>query len=276
MAAEGAPAAELADLDLSELESWLAAEDAGACCAALYEHPGVRWVLGEELHPGGAATTRRAFEVIGLSEGDRLLDVACARGESALLAARERGCEVVGVDRGAGAIARAREEAERSGLHARASFEEADAAALPFGNGSFTAVICECSLSAFADKPRAAAEIARVLVPSGRVAISDVVVDPERLPAALQGPLAAIACVGDALDAEGYRRVLGDAGISIGRVESRDADAARLAARVEDRLRGARILGLPRAGEMVELARIARRAIDDGVLGYSIFGGVRA
>ncbi len=134
----------------------------------------------------------------------------------------------------------------------------------------------ECSLSAFADKAQAAAEIRRVLSPGGRVAISDIVVDPVGLPEALRGPLATIACVGDALDAAGYARLLESAGISVVAVESQNAAAARLAERVEDRLRGARLLGLPRGGEMVELARIARRAIDEGVLGYAIFSGVRA
>ena len=44
------------------LEELLPAAAVKACCAAVYEHPAVRWLLGGELHPGGAATTRRALD----------------------------------------------------------------------------------------------------------------------------------------------------------------------------------------------------------------------
>ncbi|MEO8091629.1 MAG: class I SAM-dependent methyltransferase [bacterium] len=277
MAAEPSPeVGELAGLGELDLDGLLGVGDVGACCATLYEHPGVRWLLGDELHPGGEATTRRALELVALDQGDRLLDVACGQGASALLAVRERDCEAVGIDRGEAALARARETAQSEGLAGRVSFQGADAGALPFPDASFSALLCECSLSAFADKARAAAEMRRVLAPGGRVAISDVVVDSVGLPQALRGPLATIACVGDALDAAGYARLLESAAIAVVAVESHDAAAARLAERVEDRLRGARLLGLARAGEMVELARVARRAIDEGVLGYATFSGVRA
>jgi arsenite methyltransferase len=189
--------------------------DVGACCAAVYEYPGVRWLLGGELHPGGEATTRRALELIALGPDDRLRDVACGAGTSVLLAARERGCEATGIDRGEEALAAAREAAEREGLAGRVDFQPADASELPFTEASFGALLCECSLSVFADKPRAVDEMRRVLQPGGRVAISDVVVDAERLPDALRGPLAAFACVGDALDAAGYEGLLSGAGFEL-------------------------------------------------------------
>ena len=71
----------------------LAAEELKSCCAATYAEPAVRWLLGGELHPGGEAATRRALELVMLGRGDRLLDVACGSGASALLAAREFGAK---------------------------------------------------------------------------------------------------------------------------------------------------------------------------------------
>jgi arsenite methyltransferase len=263
---------------LPRVDELLAAGDAKACCSALYEHPAVRWLLGDELHPGGEATTRRALALIGVGAGERLLDVASGTGASAILAAREFGCLVAGVDYGAEAVRGAQRAADAAGLCDRVGFIVGDAEALPFADGEYDAVLCECSLSSFPDKPRALAEIWRVLRPGGRLALSDVVVDRQRLPKELHGALAAFACIGEALSTQGYEKLLVEAGLHPIAVESRDEDAAALAGRVEDRLRGARLLGFDRAGgspvasgAVIGLAATARQAISDGALGYSIF-----
>jgi SAM-dependent methyltransferase len=64
-------------------------------------------------------------------------------------------------------------------------------------------VFTAATLCTFADKPRAMAEIRRVLRPTGRLALSDVVVDRPGLPPELDGALATVACVGEALSREG-------------------------------------------------------------------------
>jgi len=263
---------------LPDVDELLAGSDAKACCAALYEHPAVRWLLGDELHPGGEATTRRALELVGVEAGERLLDIASGTGASAILAAREFGCRVAGVDYGAEAIRGAQRAADAAGLCDQVGFIVGDAEALPFADGEFDVVLCECSLSSFPDKPRALAEIRRVLRPRGRLALSDVVVDRHRLPKELDGALAAFACIGEALSSRGYEELLVEAGLRPIAAESRDEDAAALAERVEDRLRGARLLGLDRAPDSpiaadaaIGLAATARQAISDGALGYAIF-----
>ena len=260
---------------LADLES---AAGLKRCCASVYEHPAVRWLLGDELHPGGEATTRRALELVGVRPGDRLLDVACGHGTSALLAARELGCRVVGLEYGQRAIDAASDAARAAGLHARVSFRHGDAEALPFESASFDAVLCECALCTFPDKPRAAHELRRVLRPGGRLALSDVVVEHSRLSAELRGPLAVLACVGAALSRSGYERLLAEAGLPVLVVEPRDGDAALLARRVHDRLRGARLLGVERVAgaplatsDAIDLLARAREAIRDGTLGYAIF-----
>lgn len=262
---------------LPDLAALLAEGERAACCAAIYEQPAVRWLLGDELHPGGEDATRRALDLIEIGPGRRLLDVASGAGTSALLAARERGCEVVGLEYGEGAVAGAREAAAADKLDDRVEFVRGDAGALPFADGEFDAVLCECSLCTFADKPRAAAEIARVLRPGGRLALADVVAEPGRLPAGFDGVLAAIACVGEAMPERGYRALLAEAGLDLLATESLDAEADALAGRIEDRLRGARLLGLDRlegspvgTADAIELVRAARRAITDGALGYAI------
>jgi SAM-dependent methyltransferase len=263
-------------------EAAVTSDELKACCASIYEHPFVRWLLGGELHPGGAETTRRALGLIGLAPGEGLLDVASGDGASALLAARELGCDVLGVEYGKGAVLAARAAAAAEGLGFRVGFRRGDAEALPVGDGEFDAVLCECSLCTFPDKRRAVAEIRRVLRPGGRLALCDVVVDRSRLPVELEGSLAAIACVGEALSRRGYEELLAGAGLRVTAVEPRNEDAAALAERVHDRLRGAQVLGLGRmegsplaTDEALELVAAARGAIADGALGYAIWAAAR-
>jgi len=50
----------------------------------------------------------------------------------------------------------------------RITWRQADAQALPFGDGSFDAVVCQFGVMFFPDKPRAFAEARRVLRPRGK------------------------------------------------------------------------------------------------------------
>jgi arsenite methyltransferase len=274
------PAPDLAaPLDLDRL---LAEGDRGTCCAAVYEHPGVRWLLGGELHPGGARLTRRALEVIGIEAGDRLVDVGSGDGATVLLAAGEHGCRAVGVEYGAGAVENARRRAAELGLEDRVEFVAGDAATLPFADRSFDVVISECSLCTFADKARAVGEMRRVLGPGGRLALSDVVADVERVPSELRGALGAIACIGEALAPGAHHELLESAGFEVVVEEDHSAQAIEMANRIADRLRGVKIAGLgdlvpveggPRAA--LELVAEAREAITHGRIGYTLVSATR-
>jgi len=249
-----------------------------AACAATYASPAIQWLLGGELHPGGERTTRRALELIELRRGERLLDVASGTGSSAILAAQEFGCIAAGLDYSPEAVRAAQESADAAGLRDLVGFVEGDAEKLPFPDGSFDAVLCECSLCTFPGKAMALREIRRVLRPGGRLALSDVVADRPRLLPDLDGALATIACIGDALSHEGYVDLFAAAGLVVAAIESRDADADALAERVHDRLRASRILGFDSPADApigiddaLELLAAARRAIAEGSLGYAIF-----
>jgi SAM-dependent methyltransferase len=265
-------------LELTEL---LSASHATACCASLYANPAVRWVFGDELHPGGAATTRRALALIGVGAGERLLDVASGRGDSAILAARELGCIVTGIDYGDAGVIDAERAADAAGVADQVLFRVGDAEMLPFEDGSFDAVLCECSLCLFADKRRALSEIQRVLRPGGRVAIADVLADHDQLPAGLHGPLASAACIGTALSRAGLRQLLDVAGFDVIADQHCTCEAAQMAERVHDRLRGARIVVSDQAGLAHTLSRAiamvgaARDAIERGALDYAILAATR-
>ncbi len=218
------------------------------------------------------------MELIELRPGEQLLDVASGSGSSAILAAREFDCVAAGLEYSPRSVRAAQEAADAAGLCDLVGFVEGDAEELPFADGSFDAILCECSLCTFPDKLGALREIRRVLRAGGRLALGDVVADRRRLPPELDGALATIACVGEALSPEGYMDLLAAVGLRVGAIESRDADADALAERVHDRLRASRILGLDSPADApigiddaVELLAAARRAIADGALGYSIF-----
>jgi arsenite methyltransferase len=256
--------------------------DGKACCAALYEHPGVRWILGGELHPGGEALTLRAARLAGIARGQRLLDVASGDGATARLLVRELGVEAVGVDYGASAVAAAGAAARAEALSQQVSFVQGDAEALPFEDASFDAAICECSLCTFPDKAAAAREIARVLRPGGAAVIADVTADPERLHPLLRSAAARMACVADALPLEGYERLLSEAGLAPVASERADGALATMVDRVEARLKVARMARLPELEELraeldvgLEALGLARAAIAAGELGYAVIVGRR-
>lgn len=138
------------------------------------------------LHPGGLDTTWKLASRCGISSGDRVLDVASGTGEAARFLVERSGAHVVGVDRSASMIARARRRTR--GLERSAVFVRGDAHALPFRSASFDHVICECTLSLL-DKEVALAEMARVARPGGFVAFHEICWK-EGAPAGLRARLA--------------------------------------------------------------------------------------
>lgn len=166
-----------------------------ACCADLYSLPFVRLLLGDSWHPGGLTLTRALAKAINLSTEDHLLDVACGQGASALMLAQVFKCRVEGIDTNTAALEKARKEARRYRLDQLVTFTEDDAIRLAFPDGTFTAAICECATTFFTHKEAAIGEVARVLRPGGRLALSDVTFVPDRLPAPLDHPLAQALCI---------------------------------------------------------------------------------
>jgi arsenite methyltransferase len=261
------------------LETLLGAEL--ACCASPYDSPALRWLLGDDLHPGGDALTRRLAHLAGIRPGSRVLDVASGRGRTARLLTSEFGAEVTGVELSAQAVAAAQAEAEAGGLGGRVRFVQGDAGALPAPSRAFDAVICECALCLFAHKGTAVAQMCRVLRPGGVVAIADVTAKPDELPAALLGVAGRVACLAEALPREGYEALLRDARFEPLAAESHDGALAAMADRLEYRLRVARMANLSAPygdliAEAIALMREAKSAIVRGSLGYRLFVARRA
>jgi arsenite methyltransferase len=247
-----------------------------ACCAVAYGSEAVRWLLGDRLHPGGAALTARLIDALGVGPGAVVADVACGPGASALQAAEQVGCQVVGIDLAPANVDLARAAARSAGLAERARFVVGDAEALPLDDASVDGVLCECALCTFPDKPVAVREIARVLRPGGVLALSDMTAQAGRLPGELRSLEAWIACVADARPLDSLADLLSDNGLTVARRERHDRALSALVERADARLRLARALGprLPVSAASIErgltITAAARAAGAGGALGYGI------
>ncbi|MFD4586887.1 class I SAM-dependent methyltransferase [Streptomyces sp. NPDC058434] len=252
-------------------------EELKACCAAAYSSDIVALLLGESYHPGGTALTRRLADGLGLTPGARVLDVASGRGTTALLLADAYGADVDGVDYAPANTALAQGAAQAAGLADRARFTTGDAEHLPYPDGVFDAVVCECALCTFPGKTRAAAEFARALRQGGRLGITDVTIDPTRLPPELTGLGARIACIADARPLEEYTEILAGAGLRTLRTERHDQAMLRMIDQIEARLNLLRMTApapLSAAGVDLDAApgvlAAARAAVAHGFLGYAL------
>jgi SAM-dependent methyltransferase len=100
---------------------------------------------------------------------ERVLDLGCGTGNAALLAA-QRGARVTGVDPAPRLLDVARKTAADRG--ADIDFLPGDAASIPVADASVDVVLSVFAVIFAPDPPGAAAELARVVAPGGRIALS--------------------------------------------------------------------------------------------------------
>lgn len=128
----------------------------------------------DELHIGGAVTTRELAEAVEITERTRVLDLGCGIGGPARLFASQFGAEVVGVDVTDEFVRTATSLTRRCGLSSRASFVTASALALPFATESFDRCVLLHVGMNIDDKATLFAEAFRVLRPGGIFGVFDV------------------------------------------------------------------------------------------------------
>ena len=150
-----------------------------------------------------------------LRPGERVLDLGSGGGIDVLLAARRVGPEgfVHGVDMTEEMLALARRNATAAGV-TNVDFLRGAIEAVPLPDGSVDVVISNCVVNLSTDKPAVLREAYRVLVPGGRLRISDVVAE-DHLSAQERVERGSWAgCIAGALSFTEYRATLAAAGFT--------------------------------------------------------------
>jgi demethylmenaquinone methyltransferase/2-methoxy-6-polyprenyl-1,4-benzoquinol methylase len=115
---------------------------------------------------------RAAVSALDLGASPFVLDLATGTGDLAIMLARRHpGARIVGLDSSKRMLERCRRKLETAGMLPRVALVVGDAQSLPFGDACFDAVTMAFGIRNLPDRPRALAEMSRVLKPGGRAAI---------------------------------------------------------------------------------------------------------
>ncbi len=150
-----------------------------------------------------------------LKPGEVVVDLGSGGGLDVFLASKQVGPQgrAIGIDMTPAMIERARANA-KSGGYTNVDFHLSTIDKIPLPDASVDCVISNCVLNLAPDKPAVFREIARVLKPGGRLAVSDIALKHE-LPVAIAKSVAAyVGCIAGAIRIDDYRNGLLAAGFA--------------------------------------------------------------
>jgi arsenite methyltransferase len=158
--------------------------------------------------------------VAALEPGERVLDLGSGGGIDVLLSARRVGETgfAYGVDMTDEMLDLARANAARAGA-TNVEFLKGAIEDVPLPDASVDVVISNCVINLSVDKPLVLAEMHRVLVPGGRIGISDVVAEDDLSPAERAERGSFVGCIAGALSRREYLDGLAAAGFADAEVE---------------------------------------------------------
>jgi SAM-dependent methyltransferase len=164
-----------------------------------------------------------------LRRGEVVVDLGCGGGLDVFLAAAKVGPtgKAIGIDMTSEMLNVARRNAARGNGgkgFTNVEFHLATIDKLPLPDGSVDCVISNCVINLASDKPAVFREIARVLKPGGRLAVSDIALK-KPLPVEIsQDIMAYVGCIAGAVLIEQYRAQLSEAGFAAVQVIDTGAD----------------------------------------------------
>lgn len=160
-----------------------------------------------------------------LKSGEVVVDLGSGGGLDVFLAAKKVGPagRAIGIDMTQEMIDRARANAVAGGYE-NVEFHLSTIDRIPLPDASVDCVISNCVLNLAPDKPAVFREIARILKPGGRLAVSDIALKSE-LPSAIANSLAAyVGCIAGALKITDFKSQLTAAGFENVQVVDSGAD----------------------------------------------------
>jgi SAM-dependent methyltransferase len=153
--------------------------------------------------------------VADLHDGEAVLDLGSGGGEDVLLSARRVGPtgRAFGVDMTDEMLELARRKQREAGVE-NVEFLKGAIEAVPLPENSVDVVISNCVINLSADKAAVFREAARVLRPGGRIAVTDIVADPDMDEATRKDMEQWTGCLAGALTREDFERQLMAAGFA--------------------------------------------------------------
>jgi SAM-dependent methyltransferase len=152
--------------------------------------------------------------VADLHAGETVLDLGSGAGTDVLISAGRVGPSgrVIGLDMTDEMLELARANAATAGV-TNATFVKGHIEDIPLADASVDVVISNCVINLSADKAAVLAEVARVLRPGGRLAVSDVIADPAMDDATRADIAQWTGCIAGALTREEFVALLAGAGL---------------------------------------------------------------
>ena len=148
-----------------------------------------------------------------LKKGETVLDLGSGAGFDCFLASNAVGPQgrVIGVDMTEEMLVRARANAKKGG-YGNVEFRLGEIEALPVEDNFVDAIISNCVINLVPDKKKAFREAFRVLLPGGRLMVSDIVLKKKLPDSVLQSIEAYVGCVAGAVTKEKYLDAISSAG----------------------------------------------------------------
>ncbi len=199
-------------------------------------HAGVRAVAEAFGYSGDELASIPAEANMGLScgnptafaslkPGETVVDLGSGGGLDVFLAAKKVGPagRAIGIDMTPEMLSLARANAAKGGYE-NVEFHESTIDRLPLADGTVDCIISNCVINLAPDKPAVFREMARVLKPRGRVAISDIAIK-RPLPSELgESLMAYVGCIAGAIEIDAYREGMLAAGFSAVEIQDSGAD----------------------------------------------------
>lgn len=152
-------------------------------------------------------------EFAKIKKGDYVVDLGSGAGNDCFVARAETGetGKVVGIDFTPEMIEKARNNAEKLGFN-NVEFRQGDIENIPMTSNVADVVVSNCVMNLVPNKPKAFAEVQRILKPTGHFSISDIVLEGD-LPEKIKNAAEMYAgCVASAIQMEDYLKIIENSG----------------------------------------------------------------
>ncbi len=160
------------------------------------------------------------FHLADLKEGESVIDFGSGAGMDTFIAALKVGesGEVVGIDMTEEQLSKSEDLRKNSGIN-NAKYLKGYLVDVPVEDGSFDVAISNGVINLAPEKDKVFKEMARVLKPGGRIALSDIVTEIQLSEGITCNTNLWAACIGGAMQQDKYKSAIEEAGLRIEKIQ---------------------------------------------------------